>query len=209
MGYTAFRFNENFYPGLKEGIEELCNKADLPMPLIYVLETPECNVAVIGETGSLVFSRGYLEDYRYELEDILSSAEHEIGHCVSRKAWDISLNTEKVTKAMGWAWLISASIAAVGLLSNNDNMTSKALTVAIACATTATCSRQVSLHFLRQHEYKADEVGMYLSGRPATTIQHFRDFTEHHFPDHSGFMGDLPHKHPLHYKRIEKMKQYA
>lgn len=155
-------------PRLYALIEDLTQKADLPMPEVGVVETSMPNAFATGRNpkdAAVVATRGLMNMLTDdELEGVLS---HELSHVKNR---DILVMSVASTLAAVLSYLSRYAIYAVIFGGHgNDNGQQKAIAYGIAIVLSITvpiAALMVQLGVSRNREYLADESGAKMCGKP-------------------------------------------
>lgn len=160
----AFPIPEREAPELHRMVRQLAERAEIPMPALYMMQTPQPNAFATGrnpENAIVVVTQGLLGALRgNELEGVLA---HEISHIKNR---DILIST----LAAGIAGLIS-SIASLaqwlfifGMGRDDQDGNGEAGFLMILLAPIAALIVQLAVS--RSREYLADETAAHLTGNP-------------------------------------------
>lgn len=149
-------------PQLHEIVGTLAARAGVPKPRVYLMETAAPNAFATGRTPGravVAVTRGLLGVLdRHELEAVLA---HELGHVLNR---DILISS--VVASLCGAIMFIATAARWGSVKAADDNRGDGL-VWIAVAILAPIGAMlVQLGISRSREYRADETGARLSGKP-------------------------------------------
>lgn len=149
-------------PQLHDVVESLAARAGVPTPKIYLMETAAPNAFATGRTPKravVAVTRGLLGVLdRHELEGVLA---HELGHVLNR---DILISS--VVACLCGAIMFLATAARWGALMASDDERADGL-VWVAIGILAPIGAMlVQLGISRSREYRADETGARLSGKP-------------------------------------------
>ncbi|OSS42425.1 Peptidase M48, Ste24p precursor [Desulfurella amilsii] len=223
--YHASEASQSAYPQLYSIISNLTQKANLPMPKIYVMQSNTPNAFATGRNpkhAAVCVTTGILNLLdTNELSGVLG---HELTHVKNR---DILTGTIAATIAgaisyLAWMAQWSAIFGGMGSNRRNNNMFGL-LFVAILTPIIATI---IQLAISRQREYAADKGGALMSGNPmylANALKkleavnklsplpntHFSQTTAHMFivnPFKGETFKSLFSTHPPIEKRIERLE---
>ena len=149
-------------PQLHEIVGSLATRAGVPKPKVYIMETAAPNAFATGrgpKHAVVAVTRGLLGVLdRHELEGVLA---HELGHVLNR---DILISS--IVACLCGAIMFIATAARWGAVMASDDERGDGL-VWIAVAILAPIGAMlVQLGISRSREYRADETGARLSGKP-------------------------------------------
>ncbi|WP_300361535.1 zinc metalloprotease HtpX [Fusobacterium sp.] len=159
-GARAVKENTNLY----KLVERLVRKADLPMPKVYIIDSPQPNAFATGRNpkhAAVAVTTGILEILDdNELSGVIG---HELGHVNNM---DILIGTVAATFAGAISFL--ASIAKWGAIfgSSRDDEDRNPLALILVSIFAPIAAMLVQMAISRTREYKADEFGAKLSGDP-------------------------------------------
>lgn len=159
-GARAVSENTNLY----KLVERLVRKADLPMPKVYIIDSPQPNAFATGRNpkhAAVAVTTGILEILDdNELSGVIG---HELGHVNNM---DILIGTVAATFAGAISFL--ASIAKWGAIfgSSRDDEDRNPLALILVSIFAPIAAMLVQMAISRTREYKADEFGAKLSGDP-------------------------------------------
>lgn len=219
-GARAVSENTNLY----KLVERLVRKADLPMPKVYIIDSPQPNAFATGRNpkhAAVAVTTGILEILDdNELSGVIG---HELGHVNNM---DILIGTVAATFAGAISFL--ASIAKWGAIfsSNRDDEDRNPLALILVSIFAPIAAMLVQMAISRTREYKADEFGAKLSGDPLYLVNALKKLeigvrrnpmdanpaTENMFivsPLAGDKMANLFNTHPTTQDRIERLYQMA
>ncbi len=219
-GARAVSENTNLY----KLVERLVRKADLPMPEVYIIDSPQPNAFATGRNpkhAAEAVTTGILEILDdNELSGVIG---HELGHVNNM---DILIGTVAATFAGAISLL--ASIAKWGAIfsSNRDDEDRNPLALILVSIFAPIAAMLVQMAISRTREYKADEFGAKLSGDPLYLVNALKKLeigvrrnpmdanpaTENMFivsPLAGDKMANLFNTHPTTQDRIERLYQMA
>ncbi len=165
--YGAKEVSESQAPELYSIVATLAQRASLPMPRVYMIESDSPNAFATGrnpEHGVVAVTTGIMRILnREELEGVLG---HELSHVKHR---DILISTIAATLAgaitMIANWARFAAFFGGGRSSDDDNG-GNIFSVIIFSMLAAFAAMLIQLAISRSREYLADEGGAKLSGNP-------------------------------------------
>lgn len=164
--YGARQVSENEAPNLYNMIASLSQKASLPMPRLYMIESDSPNAFATGrnpEHGVVAVTTGIMRLLnREELEGVLA---HELSHIKNR---DILVQTVAAALAGAITWLGNMARFSVffGGGRDDDNRGGNIFSVIIFSVLAAFAAMLIQLAISRSREYLADESGADLAGNP-------------------------------------------
>ena len=163
--YGARQIGPNEAPAFYGIVEQLADKAGLPMPRVYIIENDQPNAFATGrnpENAAVAATTGLLRHLSHE--EIAGVMAHELGHVKNRDTL-----TMTITATIAGAISMLANFAMfAGMFGGNDNRNNPlggigALLVAILAPLAA---MMVQMAISRTREYAADRAGAEISGRP-------------------------------------------
>lgn len=147
-------------PQLYEMVEDLARKADLPMPEVYVIDTPQPNAFATGrspEKAAVAATTGIMQLLsREELAGVMA---HELAHIKNR---DTLIMTIAATVAGAISMLAQFSMFFRGSRNNAMGLIGMLLAVFLAPIAAALIQMLIS----RTREYSADRLGGEICGNP-------------------------------------------
>ena len=162
--HHAQPLGEHDAPGLHAMVRELATRAEIPMPRLYRIPSPQPNAFATGRNpahGVVAVTDGILQILtERELRGVLA---HELGHIKNR---DILVSTIAAAVAGAIAWIANMlQFTAIFGGGSDDDAPNPiaALALAIVAPIAATL---VQLGISRSREYLADETGARLCGDP-------------------------------------------
>lgn len=223
--YDAQQVDCSSHPGLFNMIEELAQKAGLPMPAVYIIPQRQPNAFATGrnpEHAAVAVTQGILEvlDER-ELRGVIA---HELAHIENR-----DILTQTVVTTVVSALTMLAQFAYFIPIGGNDRG-SNPLVMLLVLITAPIAATMLQAAISRTREYEADRLGAEISGEPgklASALQSIeraaekvpmnvsdtaRRSTAHMFPVNpfggGGFMS-LFSSHPYTGDRVERLNHMA
>ena len=149
-------------PQLHEIVETLAARAGVPKPRVFLMESPAPNAFATGrspERAVVAVTRGLLNVLdRHELEGVLA---HELGHVLNR-----DLLISSIVACLCGAIMFLATAARWGALLAGDDERVDGLAWLVIGFLAPIGAILVQLGISRSREYRADETGARLSGKP-------------------------------------------
>ncbi|MBM2575231.1 zinc metalloprotease HtpX [Jannaschia sp. Os4] len=146
--------------GLHEATRRMADRAGLPMPALYLMDTPQPNAFATGrdpENAAVAVTRGLLE--RLSAEEVAAVVAHELAHIKNR---DTLIMTVTATFAGAISFL-----ANFGLMFGGRRDAPMGIVGVLAMMVLAPLSAVlVQTAISRTREYEADRVGAEICGRP-------------------------------------------
>ncbi|MBA3751917.1 zinc metalloprotease HtpX [Candidatus Dependentiae bacterium] len=165
--YKAKPLEREKYEWIYEIIEELTSKSDLPMPKLWLVDTPMANAFATGRNpqhSSVAVTTGILQILdRQELRGVLA---HEVSHIKNR---DILIGTVAATlaTAIGFLANMMQNMAFFGTLSRgSDRRGPNPLALLVVAILMPIAATLIQLAITRSREYLADESGAHVSHDP-------------------------------------------
>ena len=183
MMYGAKPATENEYPEFHKIVRELSRKANIPMPKMYIVNTPHANAFATGRNpkhASVAVTAGILNLLtKEELRGVLS---HEISHVKNR---DILVATVAATIAsvISYVAMMARFAAMFGGGRDRDNKMGGLAELVVLGILTPLIATLIQLAISRSREYLADESGAKLigTGKPlAAALQKLHTDVKHH-----------------------------
>lgn len=161
--YGAKEIKESDNPELYNMVRSLANKANLPMPKVYIIDEYQPNAFATGRDphhSAVAFTKGILNMLSYE--ELMGVAAHELAHIKNR---DILLST--VVAALVTAITVIIDIIRFSLIfgsnrQDNRNIFAELLMILV----TPLIAILIQLAISRTREYLADKVGAQIVGNP-------------------------------------------
>jgi len=163
--YGARQVTQADAPGFYNIVAQLAEKAELPMPRVYIVENDQPNAFATGrnpENAAVCATTGLLRNLSHE--EIAGVMAHELGHVKNRDTL-----TMTITATIAGAISMLANFAMfAGMFGGNNNRNNPfgifgVLLVAILAPLAAML---VQMAISRTREYAADRMGAEISGRP-------------------------------------------
>lgn len=163
--YNAQPLDKNKYTLIYNIVEELAQKLNIPMPKLYLINTPMANAFATGRNpnhASVAVTAGILQilDAR-ELRAVLS---HELSHVINR---DILVSTIAATMATAITYLAN-SLKYINILSDDSSNQQRRnpITSILLIILMPIAASLIQLAISRSREYMADESGAELCEDP-------------------------------------------
>ena len=163
--FKAQEVDESSAPELYKIVRGLSQRAELPMPRVYVMNTPQPNAFATGrspERSAVAFSTGLLE--ALSPEEVAGVAAHELAHIKNRDTL-----TMAVAATIGGAISMLAQYMQFGMLfggGRNDRGGLGMIGALAAMIVAPLAAMMVQMAISRSREYQADRMGAALCGNP-------------------------------------------
>lgn len=182
--YQAKPLDQNQYGWIYNMVQELTQKMGLPMPKLWLVDTPMANAFATGRNphhASVAVTSGILNILGpNELRGVLA---HELGHVKNR---DILISTIAATIATAISYLASMArfIAIFGSSNDREGRQSNPIGALLVIIFMPLAAMLLQMAVSRSREYLADETGAEYSGDPlalATALEklHYYVHEEH------------------------------
>ncbi|MFO1152834.1 MAG: zinc metalloprotease HtpX [Rhodospirillales bacterium] len=160
--YNATPVDARSAPELVGLVEQLAQRAQLPMPKVYVVDEPQPNAFATGrnpEHGAVAVTTGLLRILSHqELAGVLA---HELAHIKNRDTLIMTV-TATIAGAIGTLANIAGFSALFGNRENGGNPLTSILLMVLA----PLAAMFVQFAISRTREYSADRLGAEVSGHP-------------------------------------------
>lgn len=226
--YNAQPLSESQVPELYELVRELCRKAELPMPRLYVIPTDVPNAFATGrnpEHAAVAVTEGILSMLnRDEIAGVIS---HELSHVKHRDTLIMTLSASIAT-AISYIANIAQWAAIFGTARDEDGNRSNPITLIVTIVVAPLAASLIQFALSRSREYMADASGARISGKPlalASALLKLDDYAHHRvIPDAKpatsglfiinplagvGGMANLFSTHPSTEERVKKLREIA
>ncbi len=225
--YRAQPVDERSAPNLVQIVRELAIRAAVPMPRVYLIESPQPNAFATGRNphnGAVAVTSGLLQ--RLSRDEIAGVIAHELAHIKNRDTLTMTI-TATLAGALG---MLSNMAMLMGRpRSDRQDGPANPLALLAAMVLAPLAASVVQFAISRTREYEADRLGAMICGNPLalasalanlhTTAQRI-DFnraennpaTAHMFivnPLHLRRMGALFSTHPPMEERIRRLQAMA
>jgi heat shock protein HtpX len=221
--YGARQVDKESTPELVGIVEQLVLRAGLPMPRVYVIDTPQPNAFATGrnpEHAAVAATTGLLRTLDHE--EIAGVLAHELAHVRNR---DTLVMTITATIAGAIGMLANFALFFGGRRNNPLGLVGAILLMVLAPLAAALVQMAIS----RTREYEADRVGSEICGRPLwlaaalakldaasrhvdNPVAENNPATAHMFivnPLHARSIGSLFSTHPPMESRIRRLREIA
>lgn len=164
--YRAQPLDRNEYSWIYSIVEKLAQTMHLPMPKLWIINTPMANAFATGRNphhGSIAVTTGILELLdEHELRGVLA---HELSHIKNR---DILVTTVAATiaTAIGYLANMLQHLAFWGSVNNDRRRNGNALFMFLVAILMPIAATLIQLAISRSREYLADESGAHCSHDP-------------------------------------------
>lgn len=221
--YDAREVDGRSAPELVGLVQQLASRAQLPMPRVYIIDTPQPNAFATGrdpEHAAVAVTTGLLRTLSHqELAGVLA---HELAHVANR---DTLIMTVTATLAGALGMLANFGFLFGGNRENNSGFIANILAMVLA----PMAAMLVQFAISRTREYAADRRGAEISGHPlwlASALQKLESAarridnqpaeqnpaTAHLFivnPLHGGSFDNLFATHPSTENRVRALRELA
>jgi len=162
--YRAQPVTESEFPEVYQMVRDLCRRADIPLPKIYRIPSPQPNAFATGrnpEHAAIAFTDGILN--MLNPEEFKGVLAHELGHVKNR---DILIGT--IVATMAGAISMMANIAQWGMIfgGGRSNRGGHPLLHILMIIIAPIAALLVQMAISRTREYQADRTGAELMGTP-------------------------------------------
>lgn len=226
--YNAQPLAESQVPELYELVRELCRKAELPMPRLYVIPTDVPNAFATGrdpEHAAVAVTEGILSMLnRDELAGVIS---HELSHVKHRDTLIMTLSASIAT-AISYIANIAQWAAIFGTARDEDGNRSNPIALIVTIVIAPLAASLIQFALSRSREYMADASGARICGQPlalASALLKLDDYAHHRVipeakPATSGLfiinplagvggVANLFSTHPSTEERVKKLREIA
>lgn len=226
--YNAQPLAESQVPELYELVRELCRKAELPMPRLYVIPIDVPNAFATGrdpEHAAVAVTEGILSMLnRDELAGVIS---HELSHVKHRDTLIMTLSASIAT-AISYIANIAQWAAIFGTARDEDGNRSNPIALIVTIVIAPLAASLIQFALSRSREYMADASGARICGKPlalASALLKLDDYAHHRvIPDAKpatsglfiinplagvGGVANLFSTHPSTEERVKKLREIA
>lgn len=226
--YNAQPLAESQVPELYELVRELCRKAELPMPRLYVIPTDVPNAFATGrdpEHAAVAVTEGILSMLnRDELAGVIS---HELSHVKHRDTLIMTLSASIAT-AISYIANMAQWAAIFGTARDEDGNRSNPIALIVTIVIVPLAASLIQFALSRSREYMADASGARICGKPlalASALLKLDDYAHHRvIPDAKpatsglfiinplagvGGVANLFSTHPSTEERVKKLREIA
>lgn len=162
--YNAKELDRKQFPEIYGVIEELTRKDGIPMPKVYLINTPMANAFATGrnpEHASVAVTTGILDILNFEeLRGVLA---HEISHVKNR---DILVSTVAATIATAIGYMANMLQFANLMGNQNEDRRRNPLVMLLLIILMPIAASLIQLAISRSREFMADESGAHLCQDP-------------------------------------------
>jgi heat shock protein HtpX len=160
--YGARQVDRTSAPGLYGIVEQLADRAQLPMPKVFIIENDQPNAFATGrnpENASIAATTGLLSNLSQD--EIAGVLAHELGHVKNRDTLTMTI-TATIAGAVG----MLANFALFFGGSDNRNNPLGFVGVLLMMILAPFAAMLVQMAISRSREYEADRMGAEISGQP-------------------------------------------
>lgn len=192
--YKAQPLDPSQHRDIYEIVKELAAKINIPMPKLYIINTPMANAFATGRSpqhASVAVTTGILKLLNHdELRGVLA---HELSHVQNR---DILISTVAATLATTISYMASMAqnMALWGSFGNSNNRERgrNPLFILLAAILMPLAASLIQLAISRSREYLADETGAHVCDEPLALASALQKL-EKHIPDAHLDKDDVAH----------------
>jgi heat shock protein HtpX len=163
--YGATEVDRELAPGLYNIVEQLADRAQIPMPRVYIMENDQPNAFATGrnpENAAVAATTGLLD--RLSTEEIAGVMAHEIAHVKNRDTLTMTI-TATIAGAIGM--LAQMAMFSGASSSNGENRSGVGMIGGILLMILAPMAAAlVQMAISRSREYEADRIGAEIAGQP-------------------------------------------
>lgn len=161
--YKAKEADRREYPELYRAVEELSQKAQIPVPKVYVMNNPTPNAFATGrnpQNAAVAVTTGIMNILnRDELEGVIA---HELSHIKNR---DILIGTIAAT-LVGTITFIARMAGYAMMFGSRDRDSGQGITSLVLLILSPIIALLLQMAISRSREFLADETGAMISGKP-------------------------------------------
>lgn len=159
--YGARQITAKDMPDFYGIVEQMAQRANMPMPKVYIIENDQPNAFATGrnpENGAVAATTGLLK--RLNMNEVAGVMAHELAHIKNR---DTLIMTITATIAGAISMLANFALFFGGQSRNNPLGIFGVILISILAPLAATI---VQMAISRSREYEADKIGAEICGRP-------------------------------------------
>jgi len=163
--YKATQVSADSHPELVQMVEELCDKAHIPCPKIYIINSGNANAFATGrnpEHASIAFTTTIMKIL--DADELRAVAAHELSHVIKR---DILIGTLAATLAVAISYAADMIRWSMFWGRRRDDRNNHSwLTIFLTVFFAPIIASLIQLAISRSREFLADESGAHLSHTP-------------------------------------------
>ncbi|MGE0723744.1 MAG: zinc metalloprotease HtpX [Alphaproteobacteria bacterium] len=151
-------------PGLYGIVEQLVDRAELPMPKVYIIDNPQPNAFATGrnpDNAAVAVTTGLLD--RLSNEEVAGVLAHELAHVKNRDTLTMTV-TATIAGAIGM--LANMAFFFGGSSNNGENRGVGMIGGILLMILAPLAATLVQMAISRTREYEADRLGAEISGQP-------------------------------------------
>lgn len=160
--YNAVQVDESNASGLFGIVRELCEKANLPMPKVYIIPEQVPNAFATGRNhanAAVAVTEGLLNLLsKDEIEGVIA---HELSHV---KHYDIL--TGSIAAVIAGAIAMLANMAQFGMANRDGNRQGSGIATIVMAVILPLAATIIQMAISREREYKADKGAAMMTGKP-------------------------------------------
>jgi heat shock protein HtpX len=228
--YKAQEVDESSAPDLFRMVRSLVQRANLPMPKVYIIPSASPNAFATGRDPShaaIAFTQGILRSLNMnELEGV---AAHELMHVKNRDSLVMTL-AATMAAAIGFLATMARWTAIFGGFGGNDRRGGGGLEILVWAIIAPILAMMIQLSISRTREYSADSGSAHVTGQPlelASALKKISTMAEMHqqadlanpatahmwiespFAGNRGCLGSIFSTHPPTEERIRRLEHMA
>ncbi|BBK38209.1 protease HtpX [Allostella sp. ATCC 35155] len=162
--YGAEEVDRQSAPGLYGIVEQLAQRAEIPMPRVYIIDNDQPNAFATGrnpQNAAVAATTGLLS--RLSNEEVAGVMAHEIAHVKNRDTLTMTI-TATIAGAIGM--LANMAMFMGGSSSNGENRGVGIVGGILLMILAPMAAALVQMAISRSREYEADRIGAEIAGQP-------------------------------------------
>lgn len=162
--YGAEEVDRRSAPGLYGIVEQLAQRAEIPMPRVYIIDNDQPNAFATGrnpQNAAVAATTGLLN--RLSNEEVAGVMAHEIAHVKNRDTLTMTI-TATIAGAIGM--LANMAMFMGGSSSNGENRGVGIVGGILLMILAPMAAALVQMAISRSREYEADRIGAEIAGQP-------------------------------------------
>lgn len=175
--YRARQVDERTAPNLYAIVRELAARANLPMPKVYIIDSPQPNAFATGRSprhAAVAATTGLLQ--RLSHDEIAGVMAHELGHVKNR---DMLTMTIAATLAGALGYLANFGFMFAGSHRDSEHRSPLApIAMLLIMIIGPLAAMLVQMAISRTREYEADRLGAIISGKPRALASALASITQ-------------------------------
>ncbi|MBK66508.1 MAG: zinc metalloprotease HtpX [Rickettsiales bacterium] len=171
--YKARPMDTKNYPDLVEMVSVMAERAQMPMPKLYIIDTDQPNAFATGRTpekGTVAITTGLLE--QLSINEVVAVVAHELAHIKNR---DTLIMTVTATLAGALSMLANFAL----FFGGNRNSGIGIIGVLLISILAPLAATIVQMAISRSREFEADRIGAEICGRPEWLASALERISDH------------------------------